>query len=115
MFESGLAYIRCDFHLHTHKDKEFKYSGAENSFIKDYSVLNAHARINSFNKLCEFGFAQRRDGGNQILQCDCHRNTSVFSSIITQEAGQTQEEIKLRTRQDSGESVNRTQRTKGLR
>ena len=36
MFESGLAYIRCDFHLHTHKDKEFKYSGAENSFIKDY-------------------------------------------------------------------------------
>lgn len=36
MFKSGLSYIRSDFHLHTHKDKEFKYTGEENSFIKDY-------------------------------------------------------------------------------
>lgn len=36
MFESGLAYLRADFHLHTRKDKEFKYSGEENSFVKEY-------------------------------------------------------------------------------
>ena len=36
MFESGLSYIRTDFHLHTHKDKEFIYSGEQNSFVKEY-------------------------------------------------------------------------------
>jgi len=36
MFEQGLEWVRADFHLHTHKDKEFKYSGEENSFIKEY-------------------------------------------------------------------------------
>ena len=36
MFESGLSYIRSDFHLHTNKDKEFKYAGEQNSFVKDY-------------------------------------------------------------------------------
>lgn len=36
MFEHGLEWIRADFHLHTRKDKEFKYSGEENSFIKEY-------------------------------------------------------------------------------
>lgn len=36
MFEHGLEWVRADFHLHTHKDKEFTYSGEENSFIKEY-------------------------------------------------------------------------------
>ena len=36
MFEHGLEWVRADFHLHTRKDKEFKYSGEENSFIKEY-------------------------------------------------------------------------------
>lgn len=36
MFEHGLDWVRADFHLHTHKDKEFKYSGEENSFVKGY-------------------------------------------------------------------------------
>lgn len=36
MFEHGLEWVRSDFHLHTRKDKEFKYSGEENSFIKEY-------------------------------------------------------------------------------
>ena len=27
MFESGLEFLRADFHLHTQKDKEFSYSG----------------------------------------------------------------------------------------
>ena len=36
MFENGCEWVRCDFHLHTQKDKEFKYSGEENSFVGDY-------------------------------------------------------------------------------
>ncbi|MBR5623886.1 AAA family ATPase [bacterium] len=36
MFESGLSYIKSDFHLHTHKDKEFMYSGEQNSFVENY-------------------------------------------------------------------------------
>ena len=46
MFESGLSYIRTDFHLHTHKDKEFKYSGEQNSFVKDYVSGLKQAGIN---------------------------------------------------------------------
>ena len=29
MFEHGLERMRADFHLHTKKDKEFKYAGAK--------------------------------------------------------------------------------------
>lgn len=36
MFENGCEWVRCDFHLHTRKDKEFRYEGEDNSFIKDY-------------------------------------------------------------------------------
>ncbi len=36
MFENGLTWVKADFHLHTHKDKEFKYLGEDNSFVKDY-------------------------------------------------------------------------------
>ena len=36
MFEYGLEYVRADFHLHTNKDKEFKYIGKQNDYIKDY-------------------------------------------------------------------------------
>lgn len=46
MFESGLSYIKVDFHLHTHRDKEFKYSGEENSFVKDYVAGLKKAGIN---------------------------------------------------------------------
>ena len=36
MFESGLQYVRADFHLHTDKDKEFSYFGDPNYFVSDY-------------------------------------------------------------------------------
>ena len=35
-FENGSTWLKADFHLHTKADKEFKYTGEENSFIKDY-------------------------------------------------------------------------------
>lgn len=35
-FENGSEVLRFDCHLHTVKDKEFKYSGMENEFVSDY-------------------------------------------------------------------------------
>ena len=46
MFETGLQYVRADFHLHTCKDKEFIYSGEQNSFINDYVSALKKANIN---------------------------------------------------------------------
>lgn len=46
MFETGLQYVRADFHLHTCKDKEFVYSGEQNSFINDYVSALKNANIN---------------------------------------------------------------------
>ena len=45
MFESGLSYIRSDFHLHTNKDKEFQYLGDQKSFVKDYVTALKQAGI----------------------------------------------------------------------
>lgn len=45
MFEAGLQYIRADFHLHTCKDKEFIYSGAQRSFVNDYVSALKEANI----------------------------------------------------------------------
>ena len=45
MFETGLDYIRADFHLHTQKDKEFKYSGEANEFVKSYVAALKQAGI----------------------------------------------------------------------
>ena len=36
MFDNGAEIVHVDFHMHTRKDKEFKYSGNDNSFINDY-------------------------------------------------------------------------------
>jgi len=36
IFENGSVWVKADFHLHTKADKEFKYEGEENDFIKDY-------------------------------------------------------------------------------
>ena len=46
MFETGLQYVRADFHLHTCKDKEFVYSGEQNSFVNDYVSALKEANIN---------------------------------------------------------------------
>lgn len=46
MFESGLQYVRADFHLHTLKDKEFTYSGESTSFVGDYVSALKNAIIN---------------------------------------------------------------------
>ena len=51
MFENGLQYVRADFHLHTCKDKEFVYSGEQNSFVNDYVSKLKLANINVNRKM----------------------------------------------------------------
>lgn len=41
-----MQYVRADFHLHTCKDKEFVYSGEQNSFVNDYVSALKKANIN---------------------------------------------------------------------
>lgn len=36
LFENGATWIRADFHLHTIKDKEFKFDGNPNDFFNQY-------------------------------------------------------------------------------
>ena len=36
IFKNGSTWLRADFHLHTKADKEFVYSGEDNSFVSDY-------------------------------------------------------------------------------
>ena len=36
MFDNGSEVLRFDCHLHTVKDKEFKYEGEEDKFISSY-------------------------------------------------------------------------------
>ncbi len=36
LFQNGSEVIRADFHLHTKADREFKYFGEENDYIKQY-------------------------------------------------------------------------------
>ncbi len=45
MFKKGLEFVRVDFHLHTKRDREFSYSGEENSFVKDYVSALKQANI----------------------------------------------------------------------
>ena len=44
VFKAGTTWMRADFHLHTHQDNEFSYSG--NSFEHDYIDGLLNARIN---------------------------------------------------------------------
>ena len=36
VFKNGSVWLKADFHLHTRADKEFKYDGDENDFVKIY-------------------------------------------------------------------------------
>ncbi|GAB3529157.1 hypothetical protein [Photobacterium alginatilyticum] len=35
-FQNGSQWVRADFHLHTRKDKQFKYQGEGDRFVADY-------------------------------------------------------------------------------
>ncbi len=36
IFKNGSIWLKADFHLHTKADKEFKYDGDENQYVKNY-------------------------------------------------------------------------------
>ncbi|MCK3480308.1 histidinol-phosphatase, partial [Escherichia coli] len=42
VFENGSCWVKVDFHLHTRADKEFRYAGESDRYIRDYvSALKA--------------------------------------------------------------------------
>ncbi|SAU96322.1 Uncharacterised protein [Klebsiella pneumoniae] len=42
VFENGSCWVKVDFHLHTRADKEFRYAGEPDEYIRDYvSALKA--------------------------------------------------------------------------
>lgn len=58
IFKHGSTWLRADFHLHTRADKEFKFTGEENSYVADYVAgleasciqLGVIANHNKFDK-----------------------------------------------------------------
>ena len=45
VYQHGSAWVRTDFHLHTRKDKEFSYSGADDWYIASYIAALKEARV----------------------------------------------------------------------
>jgi len=45
IFCYGSKWLRADFHLHTRKDKQFKYDGPENDFVNSYVAALQEASI----------------------------------------------------------------------
>lgn len=46
IFRYGATWIQSDFHLHTIADKEFKFKGEDNNFIKEYVLALKQNNIN---------------------------------------------------------------------
>lgn len=46
IFKNGSIWLKADFHLHTKADKEFDYSGENNSFINNYVAKLKEKNIN---------------------------------------------------------------------
>ena len=38
IFKNGSVWLKADVHLHTKADKEFKYDGEDNDFVKEYII-----------------------------------------------------------------------------
>jgi len=45
IFKYGSTWLRADFHLHTNADREFQYSGKDNSYVFDYIAALKTAEI----------------------------------------------------------------------
>ncbi len=66
-FPAGSTWVRADFHLHTKADKEFNYTGEDNSFVKAYIEALKKAEIKvglitNHNKFDKGEFAALRKG-----------------------------------------------------
>ena len=64
-FKNGGAWVRADFHLHTNKDREFKYDGQESYYYSNYvqALVESDIRvavISNHNKFCSDEFNSLR-------------------------------------------------------
>lgn len=60
VFTEGAQWIRADFHLHTHADREFKYTGDDNFYNSNYvdSLEKASIRLGVITNHNKFDFAE---------------------------------------------------------
>ncbi|MDA3790697.1 MAG: AAA family ATPase [Desulfobacula sp.] len=60
MFKYGADWLRADFHLHTRADKEFRYTGEENSFVSDYiaGLKNAGIQVGTITNHNKFDISE---------------------------------------------------------
>jgi len=70
IFANGSKWLKADFHLHTKADKEFKYTGKENDFIKSYIAKLKEKNINigiitNHNKFAKDEFVNLRKKAKQ--------------------------------------------------
>ena len=42
MFDNGAEIILVDFHMHTHRDKEFSFDGEDNTLERFFDTLTQH-------------------------------------------------------------------------
>ncbi|GKS64257.1 hypothetical protein YTPLAS72_15610 [Nitrospira sp.] len=74
VFKHGSTWVRADFHLHTSRDKEFKYMGEESYFVASYieGLKRANIKVgvianhNKFD-LAEFKVLQKQARKEEIL------------------------------------------------
>jgi len=70
IFANGSKWLKADFHFHTKADKEFKYTGEENNFIKKYVAKLKEQNINigvitNHNKFAKDEFVNLRKKARQ--------------------------------------------------
>ncbi|TKB51815.1 TrlF family AAA-like ATPase [Ferrimonas aestuarii] len=60
LFQHGSEWVRADFHLHTRKDKQFKYQGEDDRFIADYvdGLTAAEIRVGAITNHNKFDLAE---------------------------------------------------------
>ena len=60
IFKYGTHWLRTDFHLHTKADKEFKYTGEDNSFVSEYinGLKNAGIQVGAITNHNKFDAAE---------------------------------------------------------
>jgi hypothetical protein len=63
-FANGRDWVRADFHLHTQADKEFSYTGEENSFAAAYvaALKKADIRLGVISNHNKFNAGQQTNG-----------------------------------------------------
>ena len=89
VFEYGCRWLKADFHLHTHADKEFAYSGEENDYAKQYiaALANAGISLGVITNHNKFGLKEFKALRKKAKQSDIALLPGIELSIKDGKAG----------------------------